>query len=446
MSPTTTLARWHMLRLVAAFIGYAVVLAVLFTVLMALPMSRRAADDLAGLMVLSAQTWAELPPETRSAFEAELRQSHGLLLAERIEYQPIDVLHRPFAYQLEAALARRAGQTVHLHAEAIAGETWYWVNLPAGDGTLAIGLPQRRYNGQPMLALVGGLLVGIVLAVALSAGLARRLARPIRRVERAMDAFSVDADAAPLRETGIREIASLGRHFNAMTQQIRELLASRTLLLAGVSHDLRTPLARMRLALELARSTQNAARFDALERDIGRMDALIGQALDLARGLGREPPEPVPIGAFLVSLVADHPAVVIENEAPDRVRAAPVALGRALANLLENAERYAPGTVTTLRAETLSGGVRIGVLDRGPGIPPERVGQMLEPFQRLEPSRSPVTGGSGLGLSIVRELARANGWTLDIHNRDGGGLAVWIVLSAPEDPMPPPGLAGNARP
>ncbi|SOC04698.1 two-component system osmolarity sensor histidine kinase EnvZ [Rhodobacter sp. JA431] len=428
MSNAPSLIRWHMARLASVFVAYAFVLAILFTLFMALPMSRRSADDLAGLMVLSAQTWAELPPETRPALIKELRTGHGLILAPRVDYTPVDELHRPFAYLLEAALTRRLGHTVHLHAETVEGEAWFWVNLPAGAEEVAIGLPHRRYNGQPLVAIGGGLTIGLVLALVLSAWLAGRLSRPIRQIEAAMDAFGRDATAPPVPETGPREIASLGRHFNAMTRQVRDLVAARTLLLAGISHDLRTPLARMRLGLELARSKENAGRIDGLERDIARMDALIGQSLDLARGLDPAPTEQVEIASFLASFVAEAPELRVEIEAPTQGLFAPQALRRALTNLIENAQRHATGGEIVLRAEQTGDTLRFGVLDQGPGIPENRISLMCEPFERLEPSRSPKTGGSGLGLAIVRELARANGWALKITNRAEGGLAVWITL------------------
>jgi two-component system osmolarity sensor histidine kinase EnvZ len=107
-----------------------------------------------------------------------------------------------------------------------------------------------------------------------------------------------------------------------------------------------------------------------------------------------------------------------------------MALRRALGNLLENALRYAPADSVVLACEALTVGCRVGVLDRGPGIPEDKMALMLEPFQRLEVSRSPVTGGVGLGLAIVQSLAMANGWQLDMSNRQGGGLQVWLVLPA----------------
>jgi two-component system osmolarity sensor histidine kinase EnvZ len=110
------------------------------------------------------------------------------------------------------------------------------------------------------------------------------------------------------------------------------------------------------------------------------------------------------------------------------VSAAPMALRRLLGNLLSNAQRYGGGRPVQLVARRDASGVRIGVLDRGPGIPPEQIQAVFRPFHRVEPARSPHAGGSGLGLAIVRQLAQANGWSVELENRDDGGLAAWVTL------------------
>jgi len=429
-----SLVRRHILWMTGAFLLFELLLAGLFLTLVAMPTLRRAADDFAGLMVLAAQTWAELPPETRPALERELRDSHGLRLAPPIDYRQVAQIHPPCILFLESALSRRSGTPVHLYREARDGETWFWVNLPAGPDALAFGFPQSRYNSAPGTAILVGLLAGLVFALTLSVWLARHLSRPILRLERAMTAFGTGAETPPLPEDGPRELASLGRHFNGMTRQIRELLSARTTLLAGVSHDLRSPLARMRLSLELMRGSADAAQLDRLDRDVERMNGLIGETLDLARGLECEPAHRLDLAAFLNGISADHAGpdrpVAVRPVAGDLV-APPLALRRALGNLLQNALRYAPTSGIALCARRQGGTVWLGVLDRGPGIPEDRLQAMTDPFQRLEPSRSRSTGGVGLGLAIVKELARANGWQLDLKNREGGGLEAWIGV--PQD-------------
>ncbi len=433
MKSVPGLAQQQRLWLAAAFIGIELLTLMAFAWLVMLPMARRSADDLAGLMQLSAQTWAELPPLTRPAFEAELRGRHALQIQADVPGQGVDEWHPPFYYLLESALTQRAAAQPHLIRHAGPdGQMWYWARLPAGGATLAVGLSDARIDTQPLTALLIVLLASLVLAVGLAALMARRLVAPLARLERASERIGQGERPEPLPETGPREIVALSRRFNTMARQVRELLSARTTLLAGISHDLRTPLARMRLALEMLRSDPNERLIAGLERDLEQMNQLIGNVLDLARGLAHETPGQVDLAVLLHQLASEHAGAdqVVRVRCEPCERAVPVmALRRALGNLLQNALRYAPEAPVELVCEQKGPRCRLGVLDRGPGIPPDEVEAMFQPFQRREPSRSPVTGGSGLGLAIVRELARANGWQVTLLPREGGGLAAWLELA-----------------
>lgn len=440
MKPAVGLARQHSAWLVAAFIGIELLAVLAFAWWVMLPMARRSADDLAGLMVLSVQTWAELPPPTRPAFARELRQRHALLIEPEVIGQSVDEWHPPFYYLLEAALAQRAPGAQHLIRRTEAdGQTWFWARLPAGDGVLAVGLSEARIDTRPLTALGVIVLAGLSLAVALAAWLARQLVAPLARLERASARLGQGQTPERLPETGPREIAALSRRFNTMAGQVRELLSARTTLLAGISHDLRTPLTRMRLALEMLRSDPSERLIAGLERDLEQMNELIGNVLDLGRGLAIEPLQRLDLAQLLQQLAAEQGSAQqpVRVQCPPCTRAvAPLALRRAVSNLLQNALRYAPQGPVDLVCEADGPHCRLGVLDRGPGIPADQIETVFQPFQRLEPSRSPVTGGSGLGLAIVRELARANGWQVQLLPREGGGLAAWLQLPAEDATQP----------
>ena len=417
--------------LAGAFIVIEVLVVALFVLFVLLPLARRSADDLAGLMVLSAQTWAELPPLTRPAFEEELLASHALALRPASSRTGQDEWHPFYFYVLEDALARRTGVAQHLVSESADGAIWYWSNVPTGIGPLGVGLAKTRIESQPFVALAIGLAGGLFFVIALAYWLARRITEPLARLEAASALIGQGATPRLLPETGPRELASLSRRFNAMARQVSDLLSARTTLLAGVSHDLRTPLARMRLALEMLKTTPTPQLIERLERDIAQMNQLIGNVLDLARGLEHEKPVSVEWGEFLNSIAADfstpdQEALVRYPEGSWPV--ARSALQRAIGNLLQNAQRYATNAPVELVCEIEGQKCRVGVLDRGPGIAADKIESMFAPFQRLETSRSPATGGSGLGLAIVRELARANGWEVTLSARPGGGLQAWITL------------------
>jgi two-component system osmolarity sensor histidine kinase EnvZ len=424
-----SLTRQYALLLGAFFIAFELLMAATMVVFVMVPMARRAADDLAGLMVLSAQTWSELPPETRRPFELELASKHLLALRQELPSGSTTPLHGPYLYFLEQALAERTQQPLQLVADAIDGRTWYWVLLPSGDGRIAVGLPHDRVGTQPLGAMLLSLAIALLMALLAAIWLARWAAGPLSRLEQA--AARVGRGEVPelLPETGPRELAGLARRFNAMARQVRDLLAARTTLLAGVSHDLRTPLARMRVALALLEKRPTAKLHARLEADLEEMDQLIGNVLDVARGLAAEADEAIELDPFLRDLAGSDGRVSVRCP-PLHVEAPPIALRRAVANLVHNARRYGADGPIELVVEATPGAVRIGVLDRGPGIPEDQLDEVFEPFHRLDAARSPATGGgAGLGLAIVRQLAQANRWQVQLKRRDGGGLEAWLTLA-----------------
>lgn len=426
-----SLARQNTLLLAAAFMLVELLAVVSFGWFLMLPVAKRSADDLAGLMILSAKTWAELPPDTRLAFEHELMDKHELALRAEPAGAGIDEWHPPYFYLLEAALARRLGTVRHLASEQLGSTPWYWTDLPAGEGILTVGLPRSRIETQPWLALTLALCGGLLFAAGFAWWLAQRITAPLARFETAATRIGIGEQPELLPETGPSELVALATRFNTMARQVRDLMSARTTLLAGVSHDLRTPLARMRLALEMLKAGPSLRLIERLESDIEDMSGLITTLLDLARGLEREPAEETNLVALLdelaVQAIARQRDIVVRC-LPCRCIVPPRALRRALGNLLQNALRYAPDGQIELVCTSQGESCRIGVLDQGPGIPPGLIEGMFEPFQRIDNSRSPQTGGFGLGLAIVRELARANGWQATIEPRAGGGLAAWIDI------------------
>lgn len=309
------------------------------------------------------------------------------------------------------------GRPVATSHEEIRGQEWFWASLPAGDGHLSVGFPHSRIGPRPIHAVLASLAGGTLLTLLAAWWLARRTTRPLQRLQQAVTSLGCGQTPERLSETGPREIAALSRRFNEMTKQVEDLLAARTVLLAGVSHDLRTPLAQLRLAVEMLVKKPSAELAAQVESDIEAMDRLIGDVLTLARGFGHEAARRVALADLLADLVRSTPGAAghVRIEATAITLEVPTgALRRILANLLENALRYGGGQPVTLQVETGDGLCRIGVLDRGHGIPVAEQEAVFRPFYRLEASRNVATGGSGLGLAIVRQLAAAQGWDVSL--------------------------------
>ena len=273
------------------------------------------------------------------------------------------------------------------------------------------------------------LLTGYFVAIAFLALLAMRWAvQPLRRLAKAADALGRDLGGPPLPETGPREVRQAAHAFNTMQSRLASYLEDRLRILAAVSHDLKTPITRLKLRAEMLPDEIQREKF---LRDLDDMETMIGATLDFLRGEARkEASAQLDINALLSTLRDDMEAlgepVDVTGEALQPLRARPQALKRCLSNLLENAVRYGGGAHVLVRDDPHE--LAILIDDNGPGIPEEKLEQMFEPFRRGEDSRNRDTGGVGLGLAIARNLARAHGGEVTLANRPEGGLRVRVAL------------------
>ena len=298
-----------------------------------------------------------------------------------------------------------------------------------GDGTVVTfrhALPQPP-SDWPLRLL--GLLALLAIVVALLSGWAvRRLTRPLASLANAADGLARNLDQKPLDEKGPQEVARAARSFNAMQRSLKAYLETRAQALAGVSHDLRLPLTRLRLRLE--QLPENDARA-AMQRDIEEMDAMVGGTLDYLRaGADTEQAVKLNLVALLEGLAEDAEAAgakVSLHGTAAPLTARPQALRRCLANLIDNARRYGGGEVDVTLVDNASL-VEIRIEDRGAGIPAEERERVFEPYVRLEASRARHTGGTGLGLAIARAVARAHGGEVALAGRAGGGTAAVVTL------------------
>lgn len=288
--------------------------------------------------------------------------------------------------------------------------------LPAGPDAL----PWR---------LVLSLAVLLAAMLVLSFVAVRSVVRPLHLLAGAADALGEDLERAPLPEEGPREVRVAAQAFNGMQRRLSTFINDRTRVLTALSHDLKTPLTRLRLRAELLDDEALRERFEA---DLREMETMVVQTLEFMRGLGHSAPRAeVDVNALLAALQADNEALGRDLRTEGRADAPWVGnaslLKRALGNLIDNACAY--GGRPTLRVQDSDDRLELQVLDEGPGIPEDQLEQVFEPFYRLEASRSRATGGTGLGLGIARNIARSLGGDLVLRNRPQGGLLA--VLSLP---------------
>ena len=399
------------------------------------PIAEQSAEDEAALLVLSAQTWVELPPPARPYYELELFESHELVLSP--ERRPLEPVVDPGGSLglLQNALSDRLREPIGLFE----GDDLTWAEIPMGGVMLQLGFAPDRGEAAPWSVVLVIFAAGAVIVFFASLLIVRRIVRPLEAVAQSAQGFRGGAEFERLPETGPQELVALTRSFNTMAEEISTLLANRTTLLAGVSHDLRTPLARMRLVLELMGDGVDGDLRERMARNMDAMEALLSKGLKFARGLAEGQARTVELGAHLAALVETQaqPLLSFENRLrePRTVKVAVEALDRVLENLMNNALAYSEAPVV-LRLKESAKGLKVQVLDRGPGIPEGERQRVFQPFYRLEQSRSVATGGSGLGLAIVKQLCDAQGWSIEVTEHGGGGGSVFTVTLPPSVQVP----------
>ena len=370
-------------------------------------------------------------PQRRESL-AQLNREYGVRIVPESERTPQGPQRGgPLMQELAERLRERLGPESQIRfapraqmllVRIVAADTPYWVGIPVPPRPPADEFPTR--------ALVWTL---VVLACLLAAAylFARYLARPLRDLSQAVARVGRGEMPPPLPETGPTEIAAVNRGFNAMTANLHQMERDRAVLLAGVSHDLRTPLARLRLGVEMG--AQDASTRSGMVADIEEMDRIIGQFLDFARNEAATALESADLNAIVAACVdryarAGRSVHFVPGTLP-RLQLKPTAISRLVSNLLDNALAYGapPVEVATSIAD---GNVVLDVTDRGPGIDPGEVERLKQPFTRASEARARTDGaaGAGLGLAIVERITRMHGGQFDLLPRDGGGTLARVTL------------------
>ena len=401
---------------------------------MLVPVGKQSANDLASLMIFSANRWTEIATDERAKFEKNLLKNYQLKIDNNQHLEAVDFKPLPYYYFLESSLKLRMNKEVQLKiSEDKSGTNWYWANLTINNKNVRIGFSSTHVNAQPPLVLMLLLVVGGLATLATAAVLVRNLTTPLEKLSQ--NALRVGSGEEPelIPETGPEEMIALANSFNKMAVQVKELLTNRTTLLAGISHDLRTPLARIQLAIEMLPKEIDPVLINGIDADVSQMNCLIGQFLELSKTLEKGQQQELDLVKMLDDLVtcarrggadiqwlSDKNCMVTNN---------PMALRRIVVNLLENAVRYGEGNPVEVSYLCDEKYAVIKIKDRGQGIPESEIEAVFRPFYRLDQSRNIETGGTGLGLSIAAQLAEINGIKIKLYARNEEGTVAEVIVS-----------------
>ncbi len=404
--------------------------------LQALVQSREIAGRVFGIW----RNLAMLPPDRRAGVVAELEAPPGV----SVSYDPVPAVQRGMP-----AVPQELAQRFRLHVPppmvgpprfrpqevltAALPPAGFILSLRMSDG----GWVNLRVQPPPLRPWHSENFLWAFIAMSLCAAAlllwgVQRMTRPITELAAAAEALGRDVNAPPLPETGPTETGRAAHAFNTMAGRIRRFVDDRTQMLAAISHDLRTPITRLRLRAEFMEDDEQRRKMLA---DLAEMEAMIDATLAFARDeTAREPTVAFDLAALCQTVLdeatdaAPDQAAHIAYSGPERLRAhgRPAALKRALANLVGNALAYGGAARVTLMVDGAQ--ARLQIDDDGPGIPTTLLEQVFLPFRRLEDSRNRETGGTGLGLTIARNILRAHGGDVVLRNRVEGGLAAEAIM------------------
>lgn len=397
-----------------------------------IPMAKRSADDFASIIVSAANTMKTLPEDMQAPYRDQLLRDHGLIVADQQPALDEKTFGLPYYIFFREALSRRLGRDVTI-VESTTGPV-IWVDVPVGDGRLVrMGFDRDRIGTSPYTVLVLAGIAGALLTWLVAVLEVRRVRRPLQQLSIAVDQVGRGQNPHQLREDGPEEIATLARAFNKMAADLQELSENRTVIVAGISHDLRTPLTRLGIAIEMLEGSSDPELVTGIRRDVDVMNDLISQFLDFSRGLDDTRPAEVDLRDLMADKAADLGRKNVEVrvsgcEGPCLYYTDCFALERLLDNLLENAARHGRGESIEIDLRCDERAVVISIKDRGPGIPPDQLEAVFRPFVRLDKARGGKSGGSGLGLAIARQLAIRHGWTIKLLPREGGGTVARVGL------------------
>ncbi|HUQ74425.1 MAG TPA: ATP-binding protein [Burkholderiales bacterium] len=392
------------------------------------PRSRELAQQTVSTINLTRAALVNADPVLRRQLLIEMNETEGLRVfpvtaSEKTEPLPDDPLFERVAARVREALGEETR-----FAFSHDGEDGFWVSFFIDEDEFWVMLPRERFELEFGLEWLGWIAGVLALALVGAWRIASNIARPLAAMRRAAVRLGRGQQHEALPEEGPRELRTVAASFNRMASDLQGMERERAMVLAGISHDLRTPLSRLRLALEM--SGADAQALDAMTADIEEMDAIIGQFLDFARGAD-EKKEAHDLDGLLAELAEHYARIGKDVRYTPRTfkpfRFARMAVRRAIANLVDNALRYA-GEPVEIDLSARDGNAVVEVRDQGPGVPASEVERLKRPFTRLDDSRS-GSGGSGLGLAIVDRTAQAHGGTLELLPRSPRGLVARLTLS-----------------
>ncbi len=408
-----------------------------FRVVERAPRSEQIAAQVDSIVTITRAALLHSAPMLRRELLLDLATTQGIRIYPKELTDNMEALPDTELVRLVTANVRKRLDKRTEFAGEVNGEEGFWVSFYIDDDDYWLMLDSDLIEGASSIQWIGWAGVTLLLSLVGAVFISRLINQPLARLSTAARAIARGKSPPVLPESGPAEIRDANRSFNQMVQDLKQVESDRAVILAGISHDLRTPIARMLLEVEMGSLSDEAKR--GMQSDLAQMESIIAQFLDYARPAEPSSHTEIDLSALTKQLAqeaerATDVALQTDIEAGLRISGNAVEITRAVSNLIENARRYGKsgdsGTaVIEVNARHDQGKVVIEVADRGVGIPESKIPYLLRPFTRMDSARSQANG-AGLGLAIVDRIVQRHRGKLDIKNREGGGLAVRIWLKS----------------
>lgn len=403
------------------------------------PQVQQTAELVVSVVTITKAALTHSAPELRKELLFELVSNEGIRIFTLEDSDVVDPPpNNPMMPEIAAIVREKLGKNTRF-SSSVNGVAGFWISFSIEDDQYWLMLERERLAGLTRVQWLGWASVVGLLSLLGAALISSLVNLPLARLTAAARAIAKGERPTPLPEKGSQEIIEANRSFNQMVEDLAQVEKDRAVILAGISHDLRTPLARMQLEVEMSCLSQEAR--EGMQSDINQMDAIIGQFLDYAKPTDASTFVSVNLSEMLADVGREAarirdlrvktdlmPGVHVLGNATD--------LRRVINNIIENARRYGktPGLDITeidiqLRVKATGHGRRavVDICDHGNGVPPDQIAQLLKPFTRLDSARGQANG-AGLGLAIVERVLTRHNAELEVRNREGGGLQVQMAL------------------
>jgi len=408
-----------------------------FRIVERVPRGEQVAAQVVSIVTITRAALLHSAPALRRELLFDLASTQGIRVYPREDDDDTEAMPESDLIQvIEDNVQARLGEETHFagYVNDIRG---FWVSFRIDDDDYWLMLDRERVEQASGVQWLSWATVTLLLSLIGAAFISRLINQPLSRISTAARAVARGDSPTVLPEQGPTEIREANQSFNQMVRDLKQVESDRAVILAGISHDLRTPIARMLLEVEMAGLSEEALK--GMQSDLAQMEAIIAQFLDYARPADPERFTPHDLAASLQKIVGEYQRrsdITITTDIPEKLslRCNATEIDRLVRNLIENAKRYGktPGTLITdidIKAYQEGSTIQLEIADHGSGLPEDQLTHVLRPFTRLDAARSQANG-AGLGLAIVDRVVQRHQGKLEIKNRDGGGLAVCITLPA----------------